>query len=302
MNWIALAIGGHLLNALAFVIDKILLNASFKQSATYAALIGSLSLLVFPAIPWMRAWPSWRLQPFIIAFGVLFVFALWGFFEALKRSEATRVVPLVGSLIPLFTYAGSALFLHERLTQTQTFGFAILVIATIFLTRGTRRVILQPTTIGLAAVAAFLFAVSSLCGKFAFSQASVQDVFIVSRLWAGFTGLSLFFCIPSIRHELFSAKKNSHGSRFFTPQIFLMGTGQLAGAIGFILVQISLAAGSASLVNALQAVQYATIVLIAWLGGKALATRLQEERTVRAIVWKSAAIVCVALGLFFLTS
>ena len=103
MSWFILAIIGHISNGVAFVIDKALLNTALKRSATYAAMVGGLSLATLVAIPWIKEWPTGNLIPIVALFGVVFVLALWAFFEALKRSEATRVVPIVGSLIPILT-------------------------------------------------------------------------------------------------------------------------------------------------------------------------------------------------------
>ena len=49
MSWFLLAIIGHLSNAIAFVVDKTLLNSTFKRSATYAALIGGFSFVALLA-------------------------------------------------------------------------------------------------------------------------------------------------------------------------------------------------------------------------------------------------------------
>ncbi|MDO8583900.1 MAG: EamA family transporter [bacterium] len=299
MNWFLLAIVGHASNAVAFIIDKTLLNSAFKRSTTYAALIGGLSVLGAVLFPWVRVWPSAALYPFIILFGVLFVFALVAFFEALKRAEASRIIPVVGSLIPLFTLIGSIVIFQQGLTETELTGFFLLLIATWLLTTGGRdqgkvtfRVIL------LAVLAAFLFAAASLCGKYAFDHGDWFAVFAISRVAAAVVGVVLGFVISGSRRELmqiFSGKERKTKSA-----AGLALVGQVCGGIGFALVNFALAAGSAAIVNALQAVQYALIILVAWLGGSVMRKALNEEFSRRVIIQKIIALVCVAIGLSLL--
>ncbi len=295
--WILLAIGGHILNAVAFIIDKILLHTAFKKSATYAAMIGSLSLVTLVAVPWVDVWPSGREAIASIAFGGVFVFALWAFFEALRLGEATRVVPVVGSLIPVFTFLGARVFLGEELTSFAVIAFSLLLLATALLSGGARgNQGLPKRAIAIGVLSACLFAASSLAGKFAFTHASFLGVFLLSRGIAGVAGLSLLF-VPGVVRELnnlLRPKITRSGTR---SSIGLALLGQVSGAVGFILVQWALSLGSASLVNALQAVQYAFIVLVAWFGGRVMQEALQERVTLRGYVRKGFAILLTGVGL-----
>ncbi len=301
MNAFLLAIVGHLANAFAFLIDKILLTSALKRSGTYAALIGMLSFVTLIAVPWIREWPRADAWPFIIGFGGVFVLALWAFFEALQRSEASRVVPIVGSLIPLFTLAGTMIFFHERLSNRSLAGFALLVFATLLLTYGKGKKSIASKTIGIAVVSAFLFATASVSGKAAFERGDVLSVFVASRLIAGIVGVCLALTVPGVFHEIqklaTSRRQRTNGSR---QPVGLVLCGQLLGAVGFLCVNAALAYGSASIVNALQAVQYGAIALVAWLGGDRMARALHEERTREIVVVKSTAIVSVAIGLWLI--
>lgn len=302
MSWIFLAIVGHLSNAAAFIIDKTLLATSFKRSATYAALIGMLSLVVIFAAPWVKVWPDSSVLPLVIGFGVLFVFGLWMFFEALRRAEASRVVPIVGSLIPLFTLAGTATFLGERLSWQQGIGFFLLLAATVILSSGKKGHIPDAKTIGIAVAASAFFAAASVCGKIAFERADFLGVFVLSRAFAGATGLLIALSDQKAWMELRGmirpkpVKKNAE-----RPHTMSVLVGQALGSFGFILVNAALAQGSAAIVNALQAVQYAAIVIAAWFGGNKLRRMLQEERTPMVMLTKGVAIACVAAGLALLS-
>jgi drug/metabolite transporter (DMT)-like permease len=299
--WLLLAVSGHLANAVAFVIDKTLLTTTFRRGATYAALISTLSFIVIVAAPWVKVWPALSVWPWVVSFGLFQTLALWAFFEALRQGEASRVVPVVGSLIPLFTLIGTSVFLHERFTIPESFGFAVLIMATILLASGGGvRYRLPPAAIGLALLASLLFATSFVSGKIAYTNADFLGVFVSSRMFAALAGLVLGLLESGARRELGAffkpgANKVSKATTVWTV------TGQLMGAFGFVLLNIALASGSAPIVNALQAVQYAAIALIGWLGGRRLQKLLKEERTTRIFAMKMFAILLTAVGLWLVS-
>lgn len=302
-SWILIAVCGHLSNAVAFIVDKTLLTTALKRSSTYAAMIGIFSFVTIVAAPWVKAWPSLALYPVILGFGGFFVLALWAFFEALKEAEASRVVPIVGSLIPIFTLAGTSVLFGERLSLFQASGFALLLVATWLLTRGgSKKSGLTRGTVLISILASVLFAAASVSGKYAFEHGDFIGVFIASRMAAGLVGLVVLACVAGARRELLGMiKPKPHAQKQKSHTAAWAVFGQACGAVGFLLVHLAIAQGSAALVNALQAVQYAAIVLVAWFGGKHLARLLNEERSPMIVAVKSGAIVIVAAGLFLLT-
>ncbi len=299
MSWILLAILGHLSNAITFIIDKTLLTSTWKASATYASLIATLSIVVIIASPWVTTWPTGNVLISSIIFGAAFVGSVWAFFEALRHAEASRVVPIVGSLNPLFTLVGAILFLGDTLSPRMGIGFSLLLVSTILLARGSSKSRVDSKTIGLAVLAAVLFALSSIAGKDAFAQASFLGVLISSRIAAAIVGIIIGVSIKNARRELLSMFKPKAVNTPSAP-LALAFTGQAAGALGFILVNIALAQGSAAIVNALQAVQYAAIVLVAWLGGKRLQTLLKEDISKKILLQKGFAILLVGIGLWLI--
>lgn len=303
MIWLLSAVAGHLLNAVAFILDKTLLRSAFKTSATYATLISLLSGVVLLAAPWVRAWPNADVWPSVIGFGGLQVVALWTFFEALRRGEASRVVPLVGVLVALFAFFESAMFLGEHLTWSQIGGFGLLVIATAILAGGGEaRSRLSSAAIFSAIASAFLFASSSVSGKAAFDRADFLAVFVGSRAITLFGGLVLFALVREARREIVSIVRPRNGNGVPRGAAPLAVVAQTCGAAGYVLVNYAVSLGSASLVNAMQAVQYAAIVMVAWFGGESLRLRLGEAISPSIVIAKTVAIVFVAIGLFLVAT
>jgi len=297
MSWLALALIGHVSNGIAFVIDKVLLTTAFKRSATYAALIGTMSFAVVLAIPWVRDWPSASLLPYLIGFGALFVFALWAFFKALKQGEATRVVPIIGSLIPIITLIGTSVLFSERLTPRQYIGFCILLIATWLLTKGKPSSRLTRDIFLMCVVAAVLFAGATLCGKYAFDHGDFLSVFVSSRIIAGCVGLGIAFCIPAAGSEVLSILRPRDSQSHAKKSGILAVIGQIAGSLGFVFVHLAIKSGSAALVNSLQAVQYAFLVLVSLILYQRAPQLLGEDLSARVIALKCVALICTGIGL-----
>ncbi len=307
MNWILVTILGQLSNGVAFAIDKILLRSAFTRSATYAGLVGLLSSIILVAVPFVRIWPSDG-NHWFLAFvtGATFILALWAFFAALARAETTRIVPIVGSLIPIFTLVGSFAFLAERLSDRSFVGFALLIIATIVLSSGKAG---KPSSqaIWLSVTSAMLFAVSSVAGKAVYGDAGFFGGFVSTRLFAAFTAL---FVLTLLDREggrealsIFIRPKHGGTSKHKQPgatAALLAMVGQSLGALGFVLVQYGISQGSPSIVNAMQAVQYAFLVLLALFLRRRAPQLLGENLTKKALILKISALFVTAMGLFLI--
>ena len=298
------AVAGHLANGGAFIIDKMLLGKSFSRPATYAGIVGLLGTFGIFLIPFAGIVPTLATWGWIILSGATFVIALLSFFAALASGEASRVVPVVGSLIPILTLAGTAWLLGERLGATQATGFLLLIIATILLSGGASKSKLTRRTILLALCAATFFAISFISGKISYTDAGFLTAFAYSRIFGAITAI----CILLIdRTALLEVKKAFFPGAATTPKkkrreakhaAVLVLVGQGLGACGFVLVQFATSLGSAAIVNALQAVQYAFLVLVAFILSKRASTILNEDLTTQTIIRKSIALVFVAAGLW----
>ena len=300
--WILVALGGHIANGAAFVIDKTLLTKSFKRPATYAGLVGLLGCLAAILFPFGVHLPGLNGWIWIIVSGATFVIALWAFFSALAAGEASRVVPVIGSLIPILTLVGTTTFLGERLTMGQSIGFGALIAATIILAGGKSKSRLSKQAIILAVLAATLFAVSFITVKIGYEADGFITVFTLSRLVGFVTAICLLSYDEAAYREVKNAffpkktkKKTGVNERM---ALILVLTGQTLGAGGFVLVQYAISLGSASIVNALQAVQYAFLVLVAFALSKRAPDLLGEDLTLGTVIQKIIAIILVAAGLW----
>jgi len=301
--WSLVAIGGHVANGAAFVIDKTLLSSSFKRPATYATIVGVLSAIGGLLIPFggeIKITPMAFLA--ILVAGVTSILALWAFFGALAKGEASRVVPVVGSLIPILTLVGTTTIIGERLAPHQYAGFALLIAATFMLAGGAAKSKLSPRALALAVIAAIAFAISSVAGKISYDAAGFLAAFGSARLVGTATACAILAFDGATRREVATAvglatPPTPRNARRSSPTVLIM-IGQSLGAAGLVLVQYAISLGSASIVNALQAIQYAFLVLAAFVLAKRAPTLLGEDLTVQTIIRKSTAIAIVAAGLW----
>jgi len=168
MLWLIVALSGYFLLALVNIIDKHLLKSRIPDPKVYAFYVGFLGIVVLAAAPFgLLEIPS--LSVFLLAMlaGASHVLAIWFLFSGLKNFEASRIVPAVGALLPIFTFTFTFLSGEaERMLGLREIGaFLLLVAGTILITYQGKN-LLSKNSLKTAAVSAFFFAAfifSSAC-------------------------------------------------------------------------------------------------------------------------------------------
>ncbi len=251
MSAILIAIIGHLANAIASLIDKLLLQTGFKHPGTYAVAIGGLSTLALFAWPFFPPTTiSWAIAIHAILFGACFFAGLWRFFAGLKTTEAGSFVPLTAAAVALFSVSlevflswNFSLFTENPLV-TGGIGLLVLSMAIIAMANRSKH---YPIALQPALESGAFFAISSVNATFLYHEVDFIQGFFLSRVVVLLLVVGALIGIAQVRNELFG-KKEGEKKPF---ALFFLGQG--IGAIGFFGVQyaLSLPDGSASLVNAL---------------------------------------------------
>src|SRR4030067_2196929 len=111
MNWLAITIFAYFLNAIAMVIDKTLLKKEIKNPFVYTFYIAGLgAALIILAIPialifkLSLVWPGASQFWISMLAGAAFSIGLFLMFIALKREDASRLLPIIGGATPLFFF------------------------------------------------------------------------------------------------------------------------------------------------------------------------------------------------------
>jgi drug/metabolite transporter (DMT)-like permease len=296
------------------------LSKKIHSSIVYAFYVGiwsifNLCLLVFD--PWM---PSLRELLLDLLAGGLFLVTLIFWYKALHQSEATRTVPLVGALTPIFSFALSFMFLDEIFTNRQFFVFFVLIAGGVLISvkntkiyflnrvinrfkeiygnvfgtvhaefRPTRRLIVNSVT------SAFFFAAYYVLMKYIYMNQPFIGSFVWSRM-GSFLGVVVIWLIPYYRKMISEHKAETRSPKNFAFFILV----RLLAAVAFIILNYAISLGNVAMVNALQGIQFAFLILIVLLMSVRFPKILKEEMGRGVLVQKIAGVCLVSIGLYFL--
>ncbi|MBI5135170.1 DMT family transporter [Candidatus Uhrbacteria bacterium] len=295
--WLPIVVVAHLLNASVFIVDKVMLGKTIKNPTVYAVIIGLLSAVVMLLLPLAPSIPSPMLLLEDIASGAALILALITFFGALKRLEASRLIPFVGAMIPLTTFIASFHVLGERLSLQEGIAFILLVGGGVFITLDPQHPNTKNTLKGwiLAVASVIFFTASFVSMKHLFNNQAFWSAFIWSRL-GSFLVAVILLGSGVLRREIVAT---IHRLPFKQAAAFLGN--QALGAAAFILLNIAIKlAPSVTIVNALQSVQYVFVLLFAIIASLKRPTLLKERITPLIITEKVLAIILIAEGLYLL--
>ncbi|MFW5888412.1 MAG: EamA family transporter [Patescibacteria group bacterium] len=322
MAWITVALVSYFINAGVYTADKHLLSKQYHSSATYAFYVGiwsifNLVILVFD--PWLPTFPQLMLS---MSAGLLFLVTLIFWYKALHQSEATRVVPIAGALIPIFTFLLSYIFLGEELTERQLVAFIVLVAGGVLISvrktrfyvlkeikekikgilgdymggihahyRPTRRLIIN------SVVAAFFFASYYVLIKYVYTTQPFIGGFVFSRI-GSFLGALLILTVPTWRKLIKKRKKKASQPKNLA---FFLGV-RLAGAAAFILLNLAISMGNVALINSLRGTQYLFLMIIVLFLSTRYPKFLKEQFRGGVWVQKTVGATLIGVGLYMLLS
>ena len=295
--WLWIVIGAHLLNALSFVVNKFILGHIKVQTAGYAGLIGWASIFATVLMPWGFAPLSFVNAIIALVTGAVFIWALYFFFSALQRNEVSTIVPVIGGAIPAITLVLAAVLIHERLPKMDYVAFAVLLVGTLFMLwntgKGKNRAV-SNASLAIALGAAVLFALSSVGMKYIFNQTEFINGFIWTR-WGSVLGAAVFLISPAQTRYMKDAFRI-----LFSRSGLLFGLGESIGAGGFIVLTYTMSLASPTLINALQGVQYALLLMVAIIGWMVKPDMLGESFTKREILLKIFGIILIGGGVWMI--
>lgn len=294
-TWVFIAVLGYMSMALSQLLDKALLKVVFKEVKAFVFLIAVLNILALVLIPYGVTQLPMDVFWIAIIGGAFFIVALIPFLSALQGDEASRVIPLVGGAVPVFTLLGEALFLSVRLSAIHYLSFGLLVIGSIILTishsGSSKR---SSLSILKALLGAALFAASFVMTKYVFDNTTFVNGFFWMRLGGVFVALALLFS-QDVRLGL---------KQFFTENSLLLQSGYFATQAlnggGFVLQSYAISLASVSLVNALQGSQYLFVIAFVAVAAKFKPDLLGEKITAAILVEKLAAVIIIIAGIALL--
>ncbi len=301
--YIFIAIIAYSLYAVNGVIDKFLLSKAVRSPAVYAFFIGitgpfTFVLALLALIPGLNIKFEFLSVPNLliaITAGASFVWALYFLYKATQQTSVSRILPIEGGLVPVFTLVFAYIILGERLLQTQLIAFIFLVVGAVIISLRHDKSGWHAKAFTNATIAAVLFALSFVLTKYTFDHSSFISGLVWTRL--GFFVVAMSFLLsPSVRHGIRNApKETTKGNKYL-----YLGA-RVSGSLSGFLQNYAISLGSVTIVNAMQGTQYVLILVGTVLLSKYYPKILKEKVTRAIIMQKVLAIVLIATGLVFLT-
>jgi drug/metabolite transporter (DMT)-like permease len=318
--WLFVSVIAYFINAGVYIADKFLLSKKIHSSITYAFYVGIWSVFNFFLLIFDFYVPSFRELGIDILAGILFLATLVFWYKALHQSEATRVVPIVGVLVPIFSLIFSFVFLGTSFGEREILSFTILIIGGFLLSvkrtklyifkealervrqvmddilgtvhakyRPTRRLLIN------SFVSALFFAVYYVLIKYVYETQPFIGGFVWSR-FGTFIGVILILFVPHWRKKIKEYKKDAEKPKNFTFFIFI----RLLAGLAFLMLNWAISLGEVAMVNALQGVQYLFLLLLVLFLSKKYPKVLKEELGRGVFIQKVAGVLLVSLGLYIL--
>lgn len=306
MSWITLTIIAQFLNSIVALIDKYLVTS--KRVTTpllyvfYTGVLAFLGVLIYiPSLFTSNAGGLPKFSSVTLLSPLLFVLlimavcaqllALWGLFSALKRADASDVMPVIGSLAAVFALVISYVVFQTVLPANFTLGFGLLVIGTLFVShlRFTKKVF------NFTVLSALGFAVYGILLKEVLNQTSFDAGFFWFSIGMTICSFALYI-LPSIRKSFTIQKKEKH---IKTTGVILLSSKIIAGIAGILLIK-AIEIGEVSMVQALGGLQFLFLFVFAVVLGPYTSVDFGENNKKKDVYQKLVAVTIIFFGFIVL--
>ncbi len=298
MSHIPFAITAYILNGVAILVDKFMLTNYFPDPLVYIFYFSIYSLIVLFLIPFL---PTPTLTTFLLSSSYMISWLVGSYlmFKGLQKGLASRVVPIIGALVPIFLifYYG---YLRQQIPPVEksagivlTAGLLILIIPNL---KG--KIKIQELSLEILSALSFSFAYILL--RQAYRDAPFLVVFAWSKLILIPIGLSLFI-YPKTRRIILTQKNGSKWSLLSSAGALFI-SGQIAGGASELLITFSISLANPALVNSLQGIQYIFLFIASIILGKSYPKVYSEQHHFSQIFLKLIGILVVGCGLFILAA
>ena len=292
-TWVGLAIAAQALAAVSIFVDRYVLTHSkgIGSPVAYAFYVSLLSGFVIVLLPFgVIAAPSLIVIEISLVMAAAFIVALILLYRALKEGTASDVMPVVAAFSAIASFVLAYIFLDESLPHAFIISVGLFIIGTFLISqfRFTTRSVL------LIIVAGLLFGGSTFLAKLIFLETTFWDGFFWSRM-ANVLGAVLLLMWPGNMQAIFhGTKQSSHGTRWV-----VIGNKTLSGIAG-VMMFFAISLGSVSVVNAMAGLQFAFLLVFAYLFADHFPKVLQGEVEPKGLQHKLYGVALVVLGIAIL--
>ncbi|MGE5206622.1 MAG: hypothetical protein ACM3PW_13480 [Chlamydiota bacterium] len=291
---IFIAIIANGLIGISLVWDKVLLKQpETRNLVSYVFWLGAISIFGLLLAPFGFRWPSLWVGVLALGTGVLHLAAVWFYYAALKRGEASQTLAVMGGFSPVATALIAIPLLRHALPEHRNLqAFALLVLGgfVMFLSEklNVRRIL--PSIL----LASFLFGLVNVLQKLVFDNTNFVSGYVIFTIGT-FLGALLLLLRRSWRRQIFIYSENAEPrSRFwYFVNRFLSG-------VGSFLIFYAIDLAHPAVVDAISGVRYAVIFVGAYGLTQLRPHWLQENFQGWMLAGKSLATLLIVAGLVLL--
>ena len=301
MDWLLITILSYFLLAVVFLVDKYFLTSSIPNPKVYVFYVGALGILSLVLAPFVGFYIPGISQIILgLLAGAAFIFGLFWFYKGLSLFEASRIIPAVGGLIPLFTFGFFYIFSggKESMSLQEIVAFLFLISGSVLIVSEKEKFV-NLKSLKISLIASFFVSLSSVLIKYVYLSLPFWSGFIWKNIGGFLVALCFFIIFPQIKKEIFKKREKSNPK---TATVFLANQAMGGGASVLQNWAIALAPLIyVAFINALQGIQYVFLLIFTVLLSVKFPQLLKEEISGKIIFQKAAAILVIGLGLAILT-
>lgn len=305
MSWIFVAVSAYFLGAFAVLMDKFLLGSKrISSPQVYTFYVGIFGLGAFMFAPFGFSIPSvWQIFISLISGGV-YIGGIFALNLSINKAEASRVTPVVFSVVPIVSYLISFSMNNEKLTALQLGGVSLLIIGGLLISFDLPlKFNKRKFFVGfyMSCLAGVLLAISYVMFKMVYAQQDFLNGFMWTRI-GGFMAALLLLVIPNWRKAIlnsFTHAKKPSRKHVGTGGLFVMN--KIIGGTSSILLNKAFQLGSVTLVNSMVSLQYAFVLILVAIAAKRHSKVFAEKLLFWDWAQKIGAIVVIAVGMFFVS-
>lgn len=306
MTWILIASGAYFLGAFANILDKFLLGSKRISSPAvytfYVTLLGLGSAIFLPFVG--LTFPS--AYQIVISFisGLLFSLGIMALYFAIRQSQASRVIPVIGAMTPVGTYIFSFFVSNEVLNKTELAGMLMLVFGGLLLSFDLPLKINKKKF--FSGFYHCLLSALLLSGAYAiFKLVYAEQTFFNGFFWTrvgSFLVLFVILFVPKWRKEIigsFKGMKKARKENYKTGALFI--SNKIIGGTSSLMFNYAISLGSATLVNSLTSVQYVFVVILAFFASLKYPKIFDEKLSFNDWLQRFLAIAIIAVGIYLVS-
>lgn len=284
----------YFFNGIAVLIDKYLLTDTIQNPLVYVFYISCFSLIALLFLPYTTV-PSLGLFVLASSSTLLWTVGAYFMYKALQVGSASRVIPVIGTFIPLILVVQSTI--TNNISSFDIFAALLLILGLVFLTIMDWTGKIQKQEVVFEVISSVFFAISYMFLHNAYSKGQFLTVLVWSRFVLIPVGISLVL-IPSTRALVFNRDKKPMRILSQAGALFLIG--QFAGGTSELLLTYSVSLANPALVNSLQGSQYVFLYIAGIFLSKKIPQAFSEKYSLKGQLSKLIGIILVAIGLYLL--